>query len=165
MEQCFKFNQITRLHLQSVIQACKKAIIQFSKPENCYDNHEFLVSTSCQNTVYSWIDNKLFSGALAIMFLFLKKHSDPQSPISLVIGNAGTNTCQLLISSGNLAPFNNYAEPVSLTSTELDITELESFQYIMDMHGSYMQLWRNRDTHEYAFEIDFLCICKDKVLL
>jgi hypothetical protein len=70
-----------------------------------------------------------------------------------------------LISTSSIESLDTCAEPVSLSSTGLDITELESFQYIMEMHGSCMQLWRYNDSKMYAFEIDLLCICEDKDFL
>lgn len=165
MKQCFELSYTARLHLQPVVSACNKAILRFGNPIHCYNNQKFLLSTSCQNTVYAWLDNKLFSGALAIVFLFLMKNSEPQSPIILTLRKIERNTCRLLISTGGIDPFDKCAEPVSLTSIGLDITELESFQYIMDMHGSCMQLWRYPDTLAYAFGIDILCICEEKVFL
>lgn len=165
MKQIFEFNSATRLHLQPILHACKKAILQFGNPTFFNDDQKFLFSFSCRNTVYAWIDNSLFSGALTIIFSFLLKNSEPESPITLTIGRIGKNTCQLLISTSSIESLDTCAEPVSLSSTGLDITELESFQYIMEMHGSCMQLWRYNDSKMYAFEIDLLCICEDKDFL
>lgn len=165
MKQSFEFSYTARLHLQPVVNACKKAILQFGNPMHGSGDQKFLLSVSCQKPVHAWVDNTLFSGALTIIFLFLLKNSKSGSPITLTIRKIEKNTCQLLISNGGIDSLDIFEEPVSLSSTGLDITELESFQYIMDMHGGCIQLWRHPDTQTYAFEIDLLCICEDKDFL
>jgi hypothetical protein len=163
MERVLGFKQTAMLHFQPVLYACKRAILQFSKTEKTIDRQKFYLNTSCQYTLYSWIDNDLFYGALAIILHYVIKETNPQKEINVSVGKISSNTCQILISSAWAECKDDCEGPLSLTMLGMDITDLECMQYIMEMHGGCLQVWCHRVTHETIFEINFLCVSNDGV--
>lgn len=161
MKKFFESNCTACLHVQPVLHACKKAILHFGEQLSDFDFQRFYLNTLSSHTIYSWIDNDLLNGAFTIMFHFLFKNIDPDSSVYLNIGMKGNNTCQILISSDYPEFCDECEGPLTLSSADFHITDIESLQYIMEMHGGCILLWRHRTTHNYIFEINFLCVCKN----
>jgi hypothetical protein len=161
MKKFFESDCTARLHVQPVLYACKKAILHFGESRADFDFQRFYLNALNSHTIYSWIDNDLLNGAFTIVFHFLFKNIDPDSSVYLNIGKTGNNTCQILISSEYPELSNECEGPLTLSSAGLHITDIESLQYIMEMHGGCIQLWRHRTTLNYIFEINFLCVCKN----
>lgn len=157
MGKVFEFNQTARLHLQPIVHACKRAITQFGYQDPEMNYHRFKIITK-ENNLCAWIDNDLFSGALNIIFHYLLKSAVSDENIFLSVLRTETNTCQLLISSHNPYDRSDFHGPISISTIGLDITDLESFQFIMEMHGGFMQLWQSRKTTGFVFEFNLLCV-------